>query len=74
MEEIRDKSLLEGISQGFSQGISQGISQGREEQTKEIVFNMVKQGLPAERIAMFVGQSVPTIESWIKETGSSAER
>ena len=66
MEEIRDKSLLKGISQG--------ISQGREEQAKEIVYNMVKQGLPADRIAMFVGQSVPTVESWIKESGVSAGR
>lgn len=66
MEEIRDKSLLKGISQG--------ISQGREEQAKEIVYNMVKQGLPADRIAMFVGQSVPTVESWIKESGTSAGR
>lgn len=66
MEEIRDKSLLKGISQG--------ISQGREKQAKEIVYNMVKQGLPADRIAMFVGQSIPTVESWIKESGTSAGR
>ncbi len=62
MEEILDEGRMEGRMEG------------RKEQTMEIVSNMAKQGLTVDCIAAVVNQSVPTVESWIKESGVSARR
>ncbi len=64
LEEIRDD--------GIAQGIERGRMEGRTEQAKEIVSNMAKQGLSVDCIAAVVNRSVPTVKSWIKETGASA--
>ena len=50
------------------------IDEGRKEQTMEIVSNMVKQGLSVDCIAAVVNQSVPTVESWIRESGASVDK
>ena len=61
-----DKGLKEGIEQGIEQGITRGIEQGIMQERKEIVKNLLKNGVSIEQIAKITGLSKEEIENIIK--------
>ena len=46
------KMIADGRDEGRREGISQGISQGIEENTRRIVFNMIKRNMSDEDICV----------------------
>ena len=74
-EDMKGVSKVSKIAEEiFDEGLERGRMEGRQEQTMEIVSNMVRQGLSVDCIAAVVNQSIPTVESWIKASGASAGR
>lgn len=64
-EEGRKEGFEKGIKQGaehwFQQGIKQGIEQGSIQSTEQIALNMLKNGEPAEKVALYTGLSIEKI-------------
>ncbi len=58
----------------FDEGLERGRMEGEMSKSREIAFNLAKQGLSIDSIAMAVEQSVPIVENWIKESGASVGR
>ena len=57
----------EEFEDGMEQGIEQGIERGAEQEKRNTAARMVKLQIPMEQIAQAVGESVETVESWLKE-------
>ena len=74
MEEVLDEGLARGRMEGRAEGRVEGRVEGEMNKSKEIVSNMARRGISVDCIADVVGQSIPVVESWIKETGASAGR
>ena len=71
---IAEEIFDEGLERGRMEGRKEGRKEGEMSKSKEIAFNLAKQGLSVDSIAMAVEQSVPIVENWIKESGASMRR
>ena len=68
------KIMEEILDEGLEKGRKEGRKEGEMRKSKEIAFNLARQGLSIDSIAMAVEQSVPIVENWIKESGASMRR
>ena len=59
------QGLKQGIQQGVQQGLQQGIQQGNWQGRQEDAARMSDDGLPVEKIAQYVGESVETVREWL---------
>ena len=57
----------EEFEQGIERGIAQGIERGAEQEKQNTAVRMLKLQIPVEQIAQAVGESVETVENWLKE-------
>ena len=64
---IRKEEFEDGMEQGIAQGIEQGIERGAEQEKRNTAVRMLKLQIPTEQIALAVGESVETVEGWLKE-------
>ena len=70
---MMDKASMEarakkrGMEQGIRQGKQQGVMEGRENERKEIILNMHKEGLKVEDISKFLRMEKQEVEKIIKE-------
>ena len=53
----REEGLEQGIERGIEQGIKQGIKQGTSNEKKSIAKNLLKDGLPIDKISKYTGLS-----------------
>ena len=49
----------------LDQGIQLGIPQGIQLERKQSAIRMKEDGLPVDKIALYVGESVETVKEWI---------
>ena len=56
----------DGKKEGFSEGLSQGLSQGQEEATTRIVKEMVRDGVPREKISQYASISIEQVTAILK--------
>lgn len=69
MSSIKEYFKEEGRKEGFEQGLKQGaehwfkhgIEQGSIQSTEQIALNMLKNGEPAEKVALYTGLSIEKI-------------
>ena len=59
--EGRTEGRAEGRTEGRAEGLVEGRAEGKDEQTEQIVTNMLRDGLPHETIARYCGTSDATI-------------
>ena len=52
---------------GIAKGRAKGRAEGKTAQARETAVNLKKLGLSIDNIAMAVGQSVPVVETWLKQ-------
>jgi len=60
-EEGRKEGFEQGLKQGAEHWFQQGIEQGSIQSTEQIALNMLKNGEPAEKVALYTGLSIEKI-------------
>ena len=66
-ETYGEKCRRDGIAKGRAKGRVEGRAEGKTAQARETAVNLKKLGLSIDNIAMAVGQSVPVVETWLKQ-------
>ena len=67
IERGMERGIEQGIAQGMERGVAEGIQRGAEQEKRNTAARMVKLQIPMEQIAQAVGESVETVEGWLKE-------
>ena len=67
IEEGAEKGFKKGIKQGKKEGIQEGLQKGAEESKKEVVINMLNEGMNYDIISKITGKTVEEIKE-IEET------
>ncbi len=78
-EEIYAEGFAEGFVEGYAEGYAKTVGEDFEEGYEElraklarpIAMRLVERGFSVDSIALAVDRSVPTVEGWIKESGTS---
>ena len=60
-----------GKNQGIEIGKSQGITIGETKRAKEDALRMKEDGLPLEKISIYVDVDLETVRGWVKESGDA---
>ena len=55
----------------YQDGVEDGVEQGIEQKGKEVAFALYQDGMPLEKIARIVSESMTKIEEWLAEEHAS---
>ena len=70
-EKAWDGGRAEGRAEGIAQGMEKGIAQGAENALKVTALNLLKLGLPLEKIVAAVNRPEQVVSEWLKSTDLS---